>query len=107
MIPSSNLDVVGDSAYLMLTYTATDWLQTGIYYSLKYPDVEQRDGLENKQHDLTLTLRFDINHHWLFKLEGHYLAGTAGLLNPLRVGPPAANPDRHWAAFLAKTTAYF
>ena len=66
-----------------------------------------RDGLENKQHDLSLTLRFDINRFWLVKLEGHYMAGTAGLVNPLRFGPPPANPERHWGVFLVKTTAYF
>ncbi|HEY0706196.1 MAG TPA: hypothetical protein VGG33_05330, partial [Polyangia bacterium] len=83
------------------------WLQSGVYWSVKYPDMDVRKGLSNKQHDVSLTLRFDINQHWLFKLEGHYMAGTAGLVNPLRVGPPPANPERRWAVFLAKTTVYF
>ena len=29
------------------------------------------------QHDVAATLRFDINSHWLVKLEGHYMTGTA------------------------------
>ena len=107
VIPTSNFEVVGDNWYVMATYAATAWLQPGVYYSLKFPDIEKRDGLENKQRDLSFTLRFDLNRYWLVKLEGHYMAGTAGLINPLRFGPPPANPAFHWAAFLIKTTAYF
>jgi hypothetical protein len=107
VIPTSNFDLVADSLYVMMTYVVTPWLQPGIYYSLKYPNVEQRSGLDNKQHDLSLTLRFDINEHWLVKLESHYMAGTAGLANPLRIGPLPPNPERHWGVFLLKTTAYF
>jgi hypothetical protein len=107
VLPSANIDNVADSGYVMITYAVTTWLQPGLYYSLKFADVDQREGLANKQHDLTLTLRFDINQHWLVKLEGHYMAGTAGLVNPLRVGPPPENPERHWGVFLAKTTVTF
>jgi hypothetical protein len=106
-IPGSNIDVTTEAGYVMATVTATSWLQTALYYALKYPDIEKRQGLSNKQHDVSLTVRFDLNSHWLFKLEGHYMAGITGLLNPLRVGPPPANPDKRWAVFLAKTTVYF
>jgi hypothetical protein len=73
----------------MATLAATAWLQPGIYYALKYPNVDKKQGLSNKQHDVSLTRRFD--------LEGHCMAGTTGLLNPLQYGLPPANPDRRWA----------
>jgi hypothetical protein len=107
VIPGNTLEVTGDGGYVMFSYVVAPWFQPALYYSLKFNDVNVRDGLENKQHDLSLTLRFDINRFWLVKLEGHYMAGTAGLVNPLRFGPPPANPERHWGVFLIKTTAFF
>lgn len=107
MTTVASLDTVGDGGYVMVTYVVTPWLQPGIYYSLKFPYVDRREGLENQQHDLSLTLRFDINHHWLLKLEGHYMAGTRGLEDPLRVDTALVDPALHWGVFMVKTTAYF
>jgi hypothetical protein len=99
---------LSERAYVMATYRITPWLQPGAYYSVLFPNVYQREGRENRQHDWAATLRFDINRYWLVKLEGHYLAGTAGLDNPLRLATQnLAAADRYWAAFLLKTTAYF
>jgi hypothetical protein len=106
-IPGNSFEYVSESLYALATVSATRWLQPGLYYALRYPNIEKRNGLSNKQHDVSATLRFDINDHWLFKLEGHYMAGTTGLLNPLQYGPPPADPARRWAVFLAKTTVYF
>jgi hypothetical protein len=105
---SGPLDLVNERAYAMATYRLTPWFHPGAYYSLLYPDTDLRDGPINFQRDLALTLRFDINNHWIAKLEGHYMSGTAGLLNPLMINPPditAADP--HWGAFFVKMTAYF
>jgi hypothetical protein len=107
VIPGNTFETETDSGYVMLSYVVAPWFQPAVYYSLKFNDVNNRGGLENKQHDLSLTLRFDINRFWLVKLEGHYMAGTAGLVNPLRFGPPPANPERHWGVFLVKTTVSF
>ena len=107
ILPDSNIDRTGDNWYVMLAYAALPWLQPGVYYSLHFPDVDKRDGLDNKQRDLSLTLRFDLSRHWLVKLEGHYMVGTAGLINPLQVGAAAPNPEGRWGVFLLKTTAYF
>jgi hypothetical protein len=56
---------------------------------------------------VALTLRFDITDNWLVKLEGHFMDGTAGLTNPLQVGPSPTNAATEWAAFFAKATGYF
>jgi hypothetical protein len=107
VVASSNFTHTSESAYVMASYAITPWLWPGAYYALTFPDVEHREGAANHQHDATLTLRFDINQHWIFKLEGHYMAGTSGLVNPLTIGPPPAAPKQRWGVFLAKTTAYF
>lgn len=105
---SPALDDVSERAYAMASYRVTPWIQPGAYYSLLFPNAETREGREDVQHDLAMTLRFDMNHHWLFKLEGHFMSGTAGLLNPLRVNPvDISTADRYWAAFFLKTTAHF
>jgi hypothetical protein len=105
---SPPLDVQSERAYAMATYRVLPWLHPGAYYALLFPDVDQREGRQNQQHDVALTLRFDVNAYWLVKAEGHYMVGTAGLVNPLRINPPdISTADKHWAAFFLKTTAYF
>jgi hypothetical protein len=101
------ISTTSESGYAMVTYRATPWFQPGAYYSLFFPDVDNRAGRAKRQHDVALTLRFDLNAHWLVKLEGHYMAGTAGLSNPLRVGPAPTGADPYWGAFFVKTTGYF
>lgn len=105
---SPPIDGLSERGYAMASYRVTPWLQPGAYYSVFFPDVHDREGREHRQHDIAATLRFDVNSHWLFKLEGHYMAGTAGLLNPLRIGATdISKADRYWAAFFLKTTAHF
>ena len=105
---SPPLDATSERGYLMASYRVAPWFQPGAYYSVLFPDIHHREGRENRQYDVAGTLRFDINTHWLVKLEGHYMAGTAGLLNSLRINPPdITTADRYWAAFFVKTTAHF
>ncbi len=56
---------------------------------------------------MALTLRFDIEEHWLLKLEGHYMNGTASLSTALNDGKNRAALAASWGAFVVKTTAYF
>jgi hypothetical protein len=105
---SQSIHSLSERAYLMAAYRLAPWFQPGAYYSVLFPNVHDREGRENKQHDLAATLRFDINAYWLVKLEGHYMIGTAGLVNPARTSvPDLAGADEHWAAFFVKTTAHF
>jgi hypothetical protein len=100
------LELSDERTYFMASYRLAPWLQPGAYYSLLFPDVDDRKGPDQVQHDLALTLRFDINDHWLVKAEGHYMYGTAGLNNPLMVAA-VTDAEAHWAAFFLKSTAYF
>jgi hypothetical protein len=105
--PQLNTSVDSERGYLMAALRLNDWFEPGAYYSLLFPDVRQRKGSAAQQHDGALTLRFDLDVHWLLKLEGHYLVGTADLDPALNGGVQRAELVRSWGAFLVKTTAYF
>jgi hypothetical protein len=92
--------------YVMLAYRLNPHFQLGTYYAGFYPNADKREGRENQQHDLAGTLRFDITNHWLLKLEGHVMRGTAGL-NAAINDRPLANLSSRWGMLLLKTTAYF
>jgi hypothetical protein len=102
---------VNERYYAMGAYRVFDWFTPGAYYSRYFIDVEQREGHTRYQHDLAVTLRFDLTPNWLLKLEAHSINGTAGLenrdLNGLNRGVDAEDLTRRWAVFLLKTTAYF
>jgi hypothetical protein len=91
----------------MAAYRLTPWLQPGAYYALYFEDTADRDRRSTRQHDTALTLRFDVNEHWLVKLEGHYMHGTAALNSRLNNGVPVSQLEPDWLVFIAKTTAYF
>jgi hypothetical protein len=101
-------DTTSERLYGMGAYRINSWFEPGLYYSLFFPDVDDRDSSRDKsQHDIAATLRFDINRHWLVKVEGHYMRGTAALNTALNDGTPRVNLTRTWGLFLVKTTAYF
>ncbi len=97
--------------YVMGAVRPLAWLQPGAYYAVLYPNVADRKGRDSWQHDLAATLRFDLDEHWLVKLEGHYMKGTAGLDDnvnrTLNGGKPLGQLERDWLVFLLKTTVYF
>lgn len=98
---------VNERYYLMASYRL-DWFTPGIYYSGYFPNVEQRKGKENYTHDLAVTTRFDLNAHWLLKLEGHYARGTAGFDDAaLNGGAQRSELEPTWGMFLIKTTVYY
>jgi hypothetical protein len=95
---------VSEGGYVMGAYRLRRWLQPGLYYSFFYPNRNVRDGRENMQHDVSGTLRFDVNDHWIIKLEAHFMHGTARVTQS---GTPLAMAPENWGLFLIKTTAYF
>jgi hypothetical protein len=99
-----------DAWYLGAAYRFNHWLEVGTYYTEHYADVDNRSGAglpvpaDAYQKDLALTFRFDPKPWWIFKVEGHYIRGTALLhdtaTNPVRDGDG-------WFMFAAKTTFSF
>ena len=65
------------------------------------------DSPARYEHDIALTVRWDIASYWLFKFEAHYLRCTAALAQALNPGHPLALQTPGWAFFTAKLTAYF
>jgi len=106
----ATVDEDAERMYAMVTYRVAPPFELGTYYSLTYADVNDRNGRGPKfgerfqafQRDLALSLRFDVNNHWLWKLEGHFIDGTAEL--QVTANP---NPKRYWGLFLFRTTVSF
>jgi hypothetical protein len=108
--------------YVMAAYHVTSWFTPGLYYSVLFANADDRNGQAPAagapagspalgraayQHDLALTLRYDLNAYWLLKLEGHFMHGTAGLNSALNDNQPLSTLTRDWGVFVVKTTAYF
>ncbi|MGE0551541.1 MAG: hypothetical protein AB7O24_17835 [Kofleriaceae bacterium] len=109
LLPTTKLE--SEVFYGMVTHRLCDWLEAGGYYSVSHADVHDRQGrnamrfpqrIRAFQRDLTATLRFDVNDHWLWKLEGHFIDGAGDLQ-----GEDNAMPERYWGLFLVKTTVTF
>lgn len=101
------ISATNERFYVMASFRAASWFSPGIYYSYLTPDKADRSGVDGELHDVAVTARYDINDHWLVKLEGHYMHGTADLSTALNDGTPAAQLAPDWGLFLIKTTAYF
>ena len=99
--------VTNERYYVMASYQVTRWLTPCVYYAVYYPNVDERKGRQSHQNDAALSLRFDINAHWLVKLEGHWMDGTASLDPTLNGGTGLDALAKDWGVVLIKTTAYF
>jgi predicted porin len=95
-----------ETFYAMATYRLSPQLELGGYYSILHADAGDRRGRDASfrafQRDLTATLRLDVNEYWLWKLEAHFIDGTADL-----VAEANPNPTRYWGLFLCRTTVTF
>jgi hypothetical protein len=101
--------VVNQQGYGMVSYQVTPWFTPGLYYSALFPNF-RAPGPKHRgsyQHDVALTLRYDITPNWLAKLEGHFMHGTAGLNAALNDVSSVRQLEENWGVFLAKTTGYF
>jgi hypothetical protein len=110
-MPPSVQDSVG--YYGQVAYRVARWLELSGYYSVYYPDKHDKRGdrytIRNQQaslawsKDLTLSARFDITRNMLFKLEGHFVDGTATV-------EPLDNPqgfEDKYTLVLGRFTFYF
>ena len=77
--------------YGSVAYRLTDRFEFGVYYSVYYPDADDKDGKKLAaeegvprykawQKEFVVTTRFDCNDHWTIKAEGHLINGTAKIL---------------------------
>lgn len=98
---------ITEVGYLLAAYRLERWVQVAGYYSMAYPDLTKRIGREARQVDAALTLRFDLNPHWIVKLEGHAVRGTAQLEPALNDDLPRSSLVNRWYFGLLKTTVYF
>ena len=98
---------VGRGAYGSASYRVLPWLSPGAYFSVQLPEACGRTGSETRQYDAAATLRFDLTEHWLFKVEGHFMSGTAQLDRTLNGNTPTSDLTSEWGLLLLKTTAYF
>jgi hypothetical protein len=101
------------STYGQVAYRFDERFQASAYYSVSYPDRNDKDGRAlaargqaahgARLKDLSFTLRLDVNSHWLLKAEVHRMDGTANL-------SAAENPEsleEDWTLLALKTTVYF
>ncbi len=105
-----------ESFYGRADYRFSDWFVLGAYYSVLYRDRNDRDGTKTPyeppfsayQKDACLSLRFDLNDRWIFKLEGHLMDGV-GLANiPDNLNADGVPEfDRKWFLLAAKMTFSF
>jgi hypothetical protein len=108
-VPESDED--NERFYGMLAYRLTRRFEAGAYYSFLFVDADDRDGSRFPeshrayQKDLAVTLRLDVNDFWLWKLEAHYIDGTAELIDDDPMDP--GNLAEHWGLYLVKTTVTF
>jgi hypothetical protein len=109
--------------YASLTYRFSPLFEMGTYYSVYYPDKDDKNGNErvNVRHldteeyrawlkDMCFTTRFDLTENWILKLEGHKMNGAAILLGA--DNPPPDNPGQEryaedWYLCAAKVTFSF
>ncbi len=109
----TKIDQKSEAYYGLLSYRLTDWFEAGAYYSVYYPDKDDRDGANQAalgqpdfrawQKDLAISTRFDITDFWLIKLEMHFMDGVALCYE-------VDNPDgfdKNWTLFAIKTTFSF
>jgi hypothetical protein len=104
---SPTFDRDNEKFYAMATYRPSSLVEVGTYYSVYNVDVDDMPVAYTQpsnafQRDLAATLRLDVNDHWLWKLEGHFMDGTASL--PVEFN---THPDRRWGLFLLRTTVTF
>jgi hypothetical protein len=90
--------------YAGAAYRFNKWLEVGSYYTEFYTDAPTTASSDGSQKDLALSFRFDPKPWWVFKVEGHYIRGTA-LLDD-NANNPVRNDDG-WFMVALKTTFSF
>jgi hypothetical protein len=108
--------------YTSVAYRFASWFELGTYYSIYYPNEDDKDGeervargLDTEEHrawlkDIALTTRFDVNENWIVKLEAHKMDGAAIILGADNPRPENLVDERYeedWYLLAAKVTYNF
>ncbi len=98
-----------DGWYVSAARRLSDRFEVGAYYgNLKDRSTTlPGDNPRTYQHDTALSLRFDLNEHVLFKLEGHRIEGRYQTFNTPRIPNPAGAIRDTNHVIAAKTTLSF
>lgn len=110
-----SMDLAWENWYVQGSYRFNAWFEISSYYSVHYEDKDNHEGdgfnpdFSAWQKDLTLSTRFDITSNMTFKIEGHYMDGTALLMqmdNQQLVTDPA-NAEQNWYMLASKISFAF
>jgi hypothetical protein len=99
-----------------ISYDVSELISVGSYYSVNYPDNNDKDGKKVNAirgepvsngwaKDLSLSVKFNLNQHWTLKAEGHLMDGTANLYPFDQENPN--NVKKDWNLLLGKITYNF
>ena len=104
---SENNAVAGTEKDPLEVLCVIERLEVGAYYS-NYQDNAERDPESPDfmywQKDMALSLRFDLNLHWVFKVEAHQVDGI-GLLT--QTASFSGDLDKDWSYYAAKASFVF
>lgn len=111
--PLGYFDIENTYGYVSAARRLTDRLEVGAYYSYS-KDTQLSVGIENGmifpdlvQRDFALSAKYDVNEHWLVKVEGHYIDGAGKIFDTASWPQPLAKRDDSWFLFAAKATVSF
>lgn len=96
------------SYYVSAARRLNDKLEVGAYYTHihnSYPTTAPTSA--DKRNDWTVSGRYDLNDHLLFKLEVHFINGTRDIFNVQGISNPPASMKDSMTLFAAKTTFSF
>lgn len=122
-LPDNQATQDTESYYVSAAYRFTDWFELGTYYSVFYPNTDNKDGEKNAEYkqyqwdgtllpkysqwtkDFALSTRFDVTESWIVKLEGHIMNGTNGIMVSDNI--PYSDVKEDWFLFAAKVSYSF
>ncbi len=109
VLPSTGGPVGWDGWYVSASRRLGSKFEAGTSYGFlksRFPSSAGSDP-RNYQKDVTVSLRYDLSEHVLFKLEWHNLDGTYQTFNTARIPNPTATRKNSTTIIAAKTTLSF
>lgn len=108
-----DVSTFSEGYYGSVSYRFSKLLEMGSYYAVFYNDVHDKDGEEAVakgeddfsawQKDFCVCTRIDLTEKWIFKVELHWIDGTAHLLNQDNPG----DYEQYWNLLVVKTSFTF